>query len=429
MPSSEGGQVRYLNGSYKISGSYKIRMDQPEKAIDVRELLAASSVEEHCRLAEQYFAALSDWTHHLAKPFGSFEETPQLLINFAVVLQGLRLCPGMTVLEFGAGTCWAARILTQLGCQVIACDVSPTALQIGRELYSRYPPAGNRPAPQFLIFDGHHIDLADGSVERVICLDAFHHVPNPAVVLAELGRVLADGGIAGFAEPGPEHSKTPQSQYEMKTHGVVENDIDIQEIWRLAEPAGFTDLKLAVFNLEPLYLDAASFADFLRGGRSSTREYGQATRAFMQNQRNFFLYKGAPAPRDSRNARELTARLSVSPATITVREGELVKVKAVVTNNSAAVWLPRNAGLGGVLLGCHVRQPDGSMFRESYYWEALTPDEGRKIFPDEIVEVDVQLPGLPRGQYILEFDLVSNDVCWFAINGSQIARVIVEVLG
>ena len=64
-----------------------------EKLIDVRELMAASSVEEHCRLAEQYFASLTDRTHHLAKPFGSIEEAPQLLINFAVVLQGLRLCP------------------------------------------------------------------------------------------------------------------------------------------------------------------------------------------------------------------------------------------------------------------------------------------------------------------------------------------------
>ena len=402
-------------------------MDQVEKLINVRELMAASSVEEHCRLAEQYFAGLSDWTHHLAKPFGSFDETPQLLINFAVVLQGLRLCPGMRVLELGAGTGWASRILTQLGCKVIACDVSPTALQIGRELYARYPPAGDRPAPEFLLFDGRHLDLEDASVERIICLDAFHHVPNPAAVLKELGRILEEGGIAGFAEPGPEHSKTAQSQYEMKTHGVVENDIDIAEIWRCAQLAGFTDLKLAVFHLEPFYLNAQEFADFLRGGRNS-REYAKATRAFMQNQRNFFLYKGKPKPKDSRNARGLTARISVSPARVAVKEDEPIKIKAVVTNNSAMVWLPRGAGLGAVMLGCHVRHADGSMFRESNHWEALTPGDGRNILPGETVELDVLLPVLPRGRYILEFDLVSNDVCWFAINGSEIAQVAVEVV-
>src|SRR5882762_9584352 len=160
-------------------------MDQKEELIDVRELMAASSVADHCRLAEQYFAGLSDWTHHLAKPFGNFDETPQLLINFAVVLQGLDLCPGMTVPEFGAGTCWASRILTQLGCRVIACDVSATALAIGRELYQRYPQMGDQPAPTFLLFDGHRLDLPDKSVDRVVCLDAFHHVPNPTEVLGE----------------------------------------------------------------------------------------------------------------------------------------------------------------------------------------------------------------------------------------------------
>lgn len=402
-------------------------MSKIEKLIDVRELIAASSMAEHCRLAEQYFARLGDWTHHLAKPFGSFDETPQLLINFAVVLQGLRLCPGMKVLEFGAGTCWASRILTQLGCQVIACDVSPTALQIGRELYARFPPVGDRPAPEFLVFDGQQIDLPDGAVERVICLDAFHHVPNPAVVLAELGRVLRDGGCAGFAEPGPVHSKTPQSQYEMKTHGVIENDIDIEEIWRLAQPAGFTDLKLAVFNPEPLYLDAAQFADFLGGGRS-TREYTNATQTFLQNQRNFFLFKGEPKPKDSRYAKDLTARVSLSAAEVSVREGESIKVNARVTNSSASVWLPRSAGLGAVMLGCHVRHADGSMFHESYHWEPLTAGDEHPIIPGATVEVTVTLPPLPRGEYLLEFDLVSNDVCWFAINGSEIAQIAAQVL-
>src|SRR5438132_7612117 len=160
------------------------------ESIDVRRLMSERSVEEHCRLAEEYFAKLGDQTHHLAKPFGAIDETPQLLINLAVVMQGLSLCPGMTVLEFGAGTCWASHALTQLGCRVVAVDVSPTALRIGQELYERHPPFGDKPAPQFLLFDGRRLELPDKSIDRVICLDSFHHVPNPKEVLSELGRVL-----------------------------------------------------------------------------------------------------------------------------------------------------------------------------------------------------------------------------------------------
>jgi SAM-dependent methyltransferase len=402
-------------------------MSGTKDLIDVRQLMAASSIEEHCRLAENYFARLKNWTYHLAKPFGNFDEAPQLLINFAVVLQGLQLCPGMTVLEFGAGTCWAARMLTQLGCKVIACDVSAAALQIGRELYKRNPPAGDQPAPEFLLFDGHRIDLADACVDRVICLDAFHHVPNPSAVLLELGRVLAPGGIAGFAEPGPEHSKTAQSQYEMRTAGVIENDIHIEEIWRHAEVSGFTDLKLAVFLLEPLLMGVPEFDEFLKDSRGSTNGFIEVTRAFMQTQRNFFLYKGPPAPRDSRYRHGLTGKISLSPATVLAKESEPLRLKASVTNDSNSVWLPVSVGAGAVMLGCHVHYADGSVYRDSYQWVALTPGEGRRILPGETVALDVELKPLPRGSYVLEFDLVSNDVCWFAMNGSQIAHVELEV--
>ena len=402
-------------------------MPRNDELIDVQSLMAAKSVAEHCRIAEEYFAQLGDWTHHLSKPFGSIDETPQLLINFAVVLQGLQLCPGMTVLEFGAGTCWAARILTQLGCKVIAVDVSPTALSIGQELYERHPPIGDRPAPQFLLFDGQRIELPDQSVERVICLDAFHHVPNPKQVLAELARVLEPGGIAGFAEPGPEHSKTAQSQYEMKTHGVVENDIDMRAIWRDAQISGFTDLKLAIFQVQPMYAALAQFEDFLQGGKSA-KKYTQATRDFLGNQRNFFLYKGAPKPRDSRYRQGLTALISITPTAVIVSEGEVIKLNAVVRNNSDAVWLPRSAGLGAVMLGCHVRHADGTVFRESYHWEPLSTDDDRPVQPGETLKFEFRLPGLPRGRYLIEFDMVSNDVCWFAINGSQVARIEAEVV-
>lgn len=402
-------------------------MTEDEEIVDVRRLLAESSVEELCRLAEDYFAQLDRWEHHLAKPFGSADETPQLLINFAVVLQGLAICPGMTVLEFGAGTCWASRFLSQLDCRVIAVDVSPTALRIGQELYTRQPLIGDKPPPSFSVFDGHHINLPDKSVERIMCLDAFHHVPNPAHVLAELGRVLADGGIAGFAEPGPEHSRSPQSQYEMKKFKVIENDIDIQEIWQQAQQAGFTDIKLAVFNIPLFQLGMREFEDFLSGGETSQR-YAEAARAFMQNQRNFFLYKGKPAMSDSRYRAGLTGKISVALRSSSVKEGEIIRARATVTNSSASVWLPRSAGIGAVHLGCHVYDSDGKVFQHSYHWEALTTGEGRHILPNETVETEVYVPALPRGRYILEFDLVSNEVCWFvAVNGSQPVRVAVEV--
>src|SRR4029077_2535679 len=99
-----------------------------------------------------------------------------------------------------------------------------------------------------LVFDGRRIDLPDASVDRIVSFDAFHHLPNPDEVLREFARVLKPGGIAGFAEPGARHSRSPMSQFEMRTYRVVENDIDVHAIWRTAARCGFRDLEVAIFH-------------------------------------------------------------------------------------------------------------------------------------------------------------------------------------
>ena len=406
---------------------YAKLMSKSEEFIDVKQLMAESSVEQLNQLAEEYFARTQDWNFHLSKPFGSIEEAPQLLINLAVVLQGLELCRGHRVLEFGAGTCWASRYLTQLGCSVIAMDISPTALAVGKELYERQPVFGNVPPPHFLLFDGFHIDLADESVDRIMCLHALHHVPNPETILSEFGRVLKKGGIAGFAEPGPEHSLSPQSQDEMRTFGVVENDVDVSKIWKDAQAAGFTDIKLAVFNVPPFLVSPGEFDQLLKGG-GAAKQFTQSTAAFLRDQRTFFLYKGKRTVLDSRFPGGLSARIEIEPASIVAKAGEQITLQAIVENTGRAVWLPRGSGLGAVQLGVHVLDDNGKILHQSYHWEALMEGDGVPVQPGQTVKVDVSMPALPIGEYILEFDMVSNDVAWFAQNQSRTVRVRLSVV-
>ena len=47
---------------------------------------------------------------------------------------------------------------------------------------------------------------------------------------AEREGVLKPGGMVGLSEPGPHHSKTAQSQMEMRQFKVLENDIIIEDI-------------------------------------------------------------------------------------------------------------------------------------------------------------------------------------------------------
>jgi SAM-dependent methyltransferase len=219
----------------------RIARDDVSAPIEVAELIEQTTIEELNQSAEAYFASITHWDHQLTKPFSQAHEAPTLLIDMAVLMQGLQLTAGATVLDFGAGTGWFARFLTQLGCRVILLDVSETALAMAQELYRRQPVIGDRPAPEFLLFDGRTIPLPDAGVDRVLSFHAFHHAPHPVAILEEVGRVLKPGGIAGFAEPGPRHSQTSVSQFEMRNYRVVENDVDVHALWRAAKTFGFRE--------------------------------------------------------------------------------------------------------------------------------------------------------------------------------------------
>lgn len=392
--------------------------------IDVRELIARTSIDDLNRTAEEYFAGLTDWEHHLAKPFGKPDETPPLLMNLAVLLQGLRLTRGMTVLEFGAGTGWLSRYLTQLGCEAILLDVSATALRIARELYERQPPIGDQPPPRFIEYDGRRIDLPDASVDRILCFDAFHHSPNPDDVLREFARILRPGGIAGFAEPGPRHSRTPLSQFEMRTYGVVENDVDVHAIWRTARACGFRELRLAVFHIPMFHLPLDDYEDLLAGGATGAL-WLSATRSFLRNTRDFFLTREGSERLDSRSVAGLRSEVHAAFPRRAVA-GEPIAVRATVANRGTAVWLPSNEPSGGVALGAHLYDGHGKLVTFDVHWQRLT-DPPREIAPGETVEISFELPPLAAGSYIVDFDCVAARVTWFAQAGSATARLPLEV--
>lgn len=395
--------------------------------IDVREFKKTMTVEELNRTAEAYFARAKNWDFYHAMPLWHPAGAPNQLNNFAHVLHGLQVLPGMTVIDFGAGSCWASRWLSQMGMEAIALDVSPSALKIGRALYARLPVIGERPQPRFLVFDGHRIELPDASVDRILCLDTFHHLLNPDQVLREMGRILKPGGIAGFSEPGPQHSRTPQSQFEMRNFRILEDDVHIGEIWSSARKAGFVRIRLAVLSVPTYTLGFSEFEDYLKGGKEIQR-FAEATRAQMADRRLFFLHKiGAAAPPDSRSRDGLHATLAVNPASLAVKEGSPLTAKVVVTNSGTAIWLPRTAKVGGVQLACHLLDASGKLLVQGYSRHPLTPGDGRTIASGETVEIEVRIPPPPKGHYLLEFELLSESVAWFSVVGSRPVRLAIQV--
>jgi len=404
-PSSSGPRTRVL-----ATASPRVAAADPAPAA---ESVTDAELDAWNKAAEDYFASLTTWDHHLAKPFSQAAETPTLLASVAVLLQALSLTPGLRVLEFGAGTGWLSRFLTQMGCDVVLLDVSATALAIAREHYRRQPVIGDRPAPRFLEFDGRRIDLPDGSVDRIVCFDAFHHAPNPHEVIAEFARVLRPGGLAGFVEPGPRHAEAPRSQFESHTYGVVERDVDVHGLWRAARACGFADLRMCVFHAPPHHVSLAEYEAILSGG-SAGAGWLASTRTFLRHVRSFYLIREGTTRADSRGAAGLACEIRASMA----GGGPTpVAVDATVTNSGTATWLPWGSTPGGVGLGVHVYDASGALLSFDFHVEPLTAP-AREIAPGETVACRFVLPPLPPGSARLELDCVAADVTWFAQAGS-----------
>src|SRR4051812_3527224 len=399
-----------------------VRRDEPAAATaDASD----AQIEAFNRAAEMYFSSLTDWDHHLAKPFSQVEETPVLLMNLSVLFQALRVTPGMRVLEFGAGSGWLSRFLTQMGCRVVAMDVSDTALRMARELYARHPPIGTQPEPEFLLFDGRRIGLPDGSVDRIICFDAFHHAANPHATIGEFGRVLVDGGIAAFAEPGPRHAGAPRSQFEAQTYGVVERDVDVHDIWRTAQAAGFRDLRMNVFHGTPFQVSLEDYEQLVAGAAPAD-EWLASTRTFLRHVRHFALIKGGVPAADSRSADGLRCDIRATVPERTIA-GLPIIVDAAVTNTGTATWLASGEPRGGVMLGAHLYDAAGKLLVFDFYASPLA-DPPRAIVPGESVRCRMTLPPLDAGSYRIEVDCVAAHVTWFALAGSRPVVLTVDVV-
>ena len=192
----------------------------------------AARTDEFNRASERYFAEYRDLPFLLGKPYTDTLNFARRLFDMGVLAHWLRLSPGEVTLELGAGTCWLSHFLNRFGCRTIAIDVSPTALRIGRELFERDPSTNWDLKPEFRVYDGHHLPLPDGHVDKIVIYDAFHHVPNQADILREMSRVLKTGGVVAMCEPGAGHGATETSRHEADEWGVLENELDTEALER-----------------------------------------------------------------------------------------------------------------------------------------------------------------------------------------------------
>jgi len=371
--------------------------------------------------AEDYFVEAEDPEFLIHKPFSDPSHFAKYLFNLGILIQKGHMAPGHRVLELGAGAGWVSHFLNRFGCRTVALDVSQTALDLAEETFRRDPATRWDTEPRFLTYDGHRIPLEDGSCDRVIVHDAFHHIPNQREILGELARILVPGGIVAMNEPGRCHSASEQSRREMSQFGVLENDIVVEDLAALACTVGFTHTTVLPINLHgATEIPAERLVEFVRGERLA--EWWCEMAPHLLNEHYIFLHKGAYIP-DTRTPGKLRAEiaLDLEPPTLDAATGEPMTIRCRVTNAGDTRWLPESAGRpGGVQLAGYLEPPGGGKVERDWL---RTPLEA-SVEPGESVTLELEVPpfGSP-GERVLVLDLVAEGVTWFEDVGSKPTRV------
>ena len=111
---------------------------------------------------------------------------PQWLLGGRRIPAGIKTASG-TLLDVGAGDRWIAQHL-RAGVGYVALDYPAT----GRDLY------GARPD---VFADARMLPFADAVFDGAICLEVLEHVSDPALVVAEIARVIRPGGTVWLSMP------------------------------------------------------------------------------------------------------------------------------------------------------------------------------------------------------------------------------------
>jgi SAM-dependent methyltransferase len=388
----------------------------PSQPIDVQALIRTLSDADLLAAADAYFTGLTPDSEQCHKPFSNPADAVHLHRNLALLLQAADLFRGAAVLDLGCATGWLTLALADLGCHVIGADISPQAIALARQVQARRDqrPGGSA---RFLAYDGRQLPLDDGCLDRVVCFDAFHHVRDPAATLAELARVLRPGGRIAMVEPGPNHSRTPQSQAEMALYHVIENDVDMAQVAAAARAAGLGDPELLVQLPEPLVVPLDQYLSWAAAPALPEGD-GQWVLSHLlgalTNTQCFSLTKAGSAVADSRQPHALAARLAiVSAASVADGPGD-IELTVRVANTGEAVWILAEGAPGEVKLGVQLLGADGSLQQRDFMRVPLHP---ALALPGGEQEVRFRVKRADAPALRLRLDLVAEQVTWFSQAG------------
>ncbi|MFB3896566.1 MAG: methyltransferase domain-containing protein [bacterium] len=359
-----------------------------------------------------------NWPHHMSCRY---------IYDFSVVALSLELPVNSRILDVAAGSCWVSEWLHQLGYRTVAFDISPTQLQFGKRRFETNPRLYPDFSYGFVCADGEQLPFPNESFDGIVCLNSFHHMPSFQNVLNELYRILKPNGRAVFSEPGAYHAESELSKREMQEFGTLEKSVNIDEVFTLAQKAGFKRM-----TLKPMvYPDSIgySYQEWKQMEMFQPELVNQFVTHYTVNVRNthpiFILYKSEKSVYDSRTPNILKAEITPIRVSKQIPAGKKTTITARITNIGDTTWLQEPSKFGGhVTFGIKLTGLDGRLL-QNVHQQRLAKD----IQPNETFEITTDiLINTDPGNYILKFDMVDEQFCWFADCGSKEVGVPIEII-
>ncbi|HSP05753.1 MAG TPA: methyltransferase domain-containing protein [Acidobacteriota bacterium] len=346
-----------------------------------------------------------------------------ILYRFGFLLSAVRPLPCHRILDFGCGPGWASVMLAQMGCEVVGMDIAPGAVDLGNQRADQTLNPAQRQRCTFCSFSGFEIPFPDGHFDVVLIQEAIHHLPNPRTLFREWVRVLGLHGELAFAEPGLEHSEADISVQE-RDKGILEQDIELEQLYRTALDAGFRDLELLIPPVHPghLMLPMSRARWFLRGLSwlvpANFLRHAMVTGPIG-------IFGKSPYSNPSVFPRSHRAELQSAASACQVRSSESFEISIRFKNISETVWLREgHHGIGCVRPAASLLDAEKRLLTRDFARGDLPGD----VPPGESVSLKMRLtaPADP-GSYVVRLDMVNEGITWFGDAGSRTMDVRLEV--
>ena len=379
-----------------------------EKDLTKKEL-EEKMAKEHA-IEEQYFLDDNGSNHWLKKPFSGIEEAGSYCMQLGRLIGGLNLAKGMTVLDWGAGSCWLSEIMNKLGMRTISLDVSKSALDVGKKLFELDQRIDKSLEPKFIHYDGRKIPIEDSSIDRIVISWAFHHIVNKIEMLEEFYRILSPNGIIGFMDAGLHYDESDMAKHEKETFGALEDNIDLEKLKTIIEDIGFEKILVTYapesekkFNFDS-YKNREKDKDDLF---QSCIEYGKTHEVF-------FIIKGQPYVKTSATpGKNCKAKIDILKINKTK---QFINIDLEITNIGDTLFLSNNMYPAGIVyVGCHLYNEKKELITLDYARKKIDSD----LFPEKKLKLTFEVKLIENFKGFIEIDLVNEGHWWFKQKGTN----------